>query len=296
MNFYNETKRFLKKTKADVWELTSPHVLYLSEEQGRSYASHKDDAEYRKFHDETVEIVQTNAGQILGAPHSGIALIDLGPEYPDKTLPLMIEAWKRGIDLDYIPVDVNEGYVQTAIRAARPYATRIFGVNALFDSCAAHIPVEVTGPRMVFIGLTFMNFNPQDILGVMKAIAKPGGIVAVASELLTPHNTPQDVLKHYQNQQAYEFALGPMRNLQLDPQKLDFDVRFENRRVEAGFIFRKAATDLGISAGQRIIAAVSYRYSRQEFEHILTTTIGPTRLWQSESRKNALALSEVKIG
>jgi hypothetical protein len=288
---YDETKKYLKKTDNGLWEFTSPHVLYLTTEQGKTYSSNKEDTDYNRFHDETVEIIDNNKQDILSYFDTDFTLVDLGPEYPDKTLPLMKEMHRQNRSLHYIPVDINPDYVQIAVNAAMPFAQKIYGMQSLFEECADKIPTESYSSRFVFIGLTFMNFDPDKIIQMMKIIAGQGGTIGIATELITDQNSIHDIISHYQNENVRQFALGPIKNLDIDHHKIEFDIRFDNHRVEVGFIFKSPAPHLGINIDDRMIVAVSHRYTINEFEYILKAAGSMSRLWLSKSGRTTFAIS-----
>lgn len=297
MDFYAETKKVLKLVEPGIWAITSPHVLYLSPAQGQAYSANKTNSDYNSFHDTTVNIILDNSTDIIAPYNDGFTLVDLGPEYPDKTLPLMQTAHARGVVMDYVPVDINPNYITIAENAARPYARYVQGIQSLFEDCANKIPANTHKSRMVFIGLTFMNFEPDVILKTMRSIAGPSGHVGVATEFIGPTNTPDKIEDHYRNEQVRKFALGPATNLNIDPAGLDFDIRFRNHRIEFGFVATRAIRhmepDITIAAGERIIMGVSYRYTLDEWLTILRGrhSSEQTRIWTSPSGCIGFALT-----
>lgn len=288
--FYEETKKFLKKTADGVWEITSPHVLYLSSDQGKAYSSNKADPAYNSFHDETVQIIDRHKQEILSLLGDRLTLIDLGPEYPDKTLPLIKEFQRQNKSLDYVPVDINADYVKIAEDAARPYAGRVFGIKSLFEECAGQIPAETHPHKLVFIGLTFMNFHPAKAMSMMRSIAGENGSIGFASELITDKNSIDDIKQHYLNESVSDFAMGPLKNLGVDHRDVEFNVQFNQGRVEIGFVFQTSVPDLGIDAGDRVIVGISHRYRLETLKDLLANTGRPSQVWTSDSGKTAFAL------
>lgn len=291
MNKYDETREYLHKVNSGLWEIISPHVLYLSPNQGETYSSMKENEDYNRFHDETIQIIEGKKKEILAHLDTNhLTLIDLGPEYPDKTLPLMKEMHSTGHPIDYLPVDINENYLKIAADAARPYVNRIFTLNCRFEDVAQRIQLEMVGKKFAFIGLTFMNYNPEKIIRMMKDIVGDDGAIGIATELITPQNTIDTIKHHYQNEQTRQFILEPVKNLNINLDKTEIDIRFENGRVEAGFIIKEDLPDLGIQSNDRIIVAISHRYHINDLKDILNKCSPESYIWTSESNKTAFVL------
>ena len=290
MDFYAETRTHFRKTAAGLFEITSPHVLYLSQEQAVAYSGNKQDDDYRSFHDETVLLARRHAVDITATMPNDFALIDLGPEYPDKTIPVLEQAALSAKSCHYLPVDINPDYVQIAADAALPFTHRVSGITSLFEDCACVLPKDSPNYRLVFIGLTFMNFVPKDILSTMTEISG-GGSICVASELLSPENPETKIVKNYCNPHVKEFAFQPLKNLGFDKCDVNYSVRFNEDRVEIGFVSRTSKPELDVAINDFLLIGKSYRYTEETLRETLQENTGKEpKIWVSPNKNAALAL------
>ncbi len=133
LNFKNEVLSHLRKTDESTWELTEPHLLYLDDSSATHYLEAMKNDEYSAgFHSETVEVIEKNKESILeGFTH--INLIDLGPGYPDKSLPLAKEFKSKGT-LSYYPVDVSPLYLKVAEEAMKNYVNSVTTIHERFEA------------------------------------------------------------------------------------------------------------------------------------------------------------------
>jgi len=189
-----------------------------------------------------------------------------------------------------LPVDINEDYLKIASRAAEPFANKVLPINDIFSNCYKKIPDNINFKRFVFIGLTFMNFEPEIILNGMAKIAGEGGSICIATELISATNKIEDIEKHYKNSEVEKFSMGPLLNLNVNPDALKFDIRFKNGRIEIGFIIKSEVKELGFHQGDRFISGVSYRYTAEELSNVLDNTPCKSEIWISGSEKVALAV------
>jgi len=195
----------------------------------------------------------------------------------------------------YVPVDINEKYMRMAQAAGAPFAQRAQGIRAKFCDFArarAQRP-DLYTPSMTFVGLTFMNFPPDEILDLMKKIGGRDAWFGIASELITDDNKVEDIRQHYWNRPMRDFAYGPLQNLKVLPEHLEYNVQFNQGRVEVGFIFRYTYTDLGIGGGDRIICAISHRYTKQELTDLMIKNSSEAAVFLSSNRKTAVAFGRI---
>lgn len=286
----------LRPVAPHVWE-AEHHLLYARDDQAQAYEKLKKNNGYNSFHLSLIQVMRQHASAICEHVSTPFTLIDLGPAYPDKTLPLMRHAYRHGISFDYIPVDINKKWMLTAAEVAKPYARNVRGVQNLFEKCITGLPKDMHPHRFVFIGLTFMNFDPINILNLMKKIAGPGGVVGIAQELLTDSNVIDSIRTHYQSSEFQLLSYGVLANLGVDPDPDDFIYSAifdrDRNRIEMGFFFRKPCERLGIEAGDRLITIVSHRQPYGKFARLAETQVKRPKIWLSPDRTMALAIGQV---
>src|SRR4051812_16533992 len=109
--------------KSNSFLLIEPHLLYLGAQQADDYLELMKNPKYAEsFHSDTVKLIQREVLQLFPGNLKGVTLIDLGPGYPDKSLPIAASLINRKIALDYIPVDISERFLEIAEQHLKPLA------------------------------------------------------------------------------------------------------------------------------------------------------------------------------
>ncbi|MBU0490477.1 MAG: L-histidine N(alpha)-methyltransferase [Chloroflexi bacterium] len=297
-DLFQETIRCLKPDPKceGVFLLIEPHLLYLSDEQADVYLEVMETEEYTaSFHGPTVEIIKSNLPAIFSDIEEGVSLIDMGPGYPDKSLPMVQYLKVRGIPCRYVPVDVSRPFLDLAARHVEPFVEWVYPVHAIFETCADRIPAEVYQyTTYCMIGLTFMNFPPEILVPLLQDIAGGDGRVVVASELLSDTKTEDLVLAAYRTEAARAFGFGPLRHLGFREGELAYQPVFANGRVELHYRLEQAPGDalqaLGVRAGHTIVTAVSYRYTENQLRELLRRYFKSQRVFTSPDGGTAVAI------
>lgn len=295
--YFKEVKCHLRQVDRNLWELTEPHLLYLDDTQANHYLKVMQDQSYSKsFHNETVQLIEEHLDELFNTKARAVSLIDLGPGYPDKTLPMAQFLKERSTDVYYYPVDVSQRYLNISETEMHRFCKEVMPINALFELARKRVPKEAyERPAYVVIGLTFMNFPHGYILKLLKQLAGPkNGRVIFASELITSQNTIDDILNAYRGQAMQAFTFGPLRHLGYRDDLSVFSPVFQAHRVEHRFILHQTLSDVPINMGDTVITAVSYRYTIEEITKILNDNFGDGKIWCSASNKTALLMGEAR--
>lgn len=288
-HFYNTVLSKLRRTSDSTWELTEPHLLYLDSAQSEDYLKVMQDKNYSTgFHNDTVELIESHLPDLF--PHStDISIIDLGPGYPDKSLPMAKFLKNRGQHVFYYPVDVSADYLKISEEAMRPFCQSIVPIQSLFETASQKINAEAYQKKVfVLIGLTFMNFPSQDIIKLLKSLSGPNGHVLFASELISEINSTEKIVSAYQGDAMRAFTFGPLKHLGFHEDQVTFKPIFQNQRVENRFHILEALPGLDIKAFDTVVTAVSYRYTIQDLSHLTDVNFKNKKIWISKSSKTAL--------
>lgn len=257
----------LKREGVDRWLLTEPHLLYLETVDAQNYLEAMKTSRYSSgFHSDAVKIITKYSGLIVGT-RSRLCLVDLGPGYPDKTLPIAQYCKDKLVSLQYVPVDINQSFLDIATAEVRKYTTDIKPIQALFEECADKIPAAPSQDILVMIGLTFMNFSPNKILSLLKKLGGQHGRALIACEILSPGKSIDEILRRYRTPEAQEVAFNPIRSLGAVKDDITYSVEFKDGRIEMSFQLRRALANL--PAGSNIVTAVSYRYTESELRQYI---------------------------
>ncbi len=292
--YFDEVSRHLRQVSERMWELTEPHLLYLDSEQSDQYLQVMQDRQYATtFHNDTVQLIHAHLDELFADPAAAISLIDLGPGYPDKSLPIAQFLKARSQAVHYYPVDVSREYLGIAQEAMAPYCTEVVPIHALFDQAARLLPATASQRCVhVLIGLTFMNFPQRQILALLKHLAgSTQGRVIFASELITAENPIETILQAYRGEAMRTFSFGPLRHLGLRDSMATFVPTFGHQRVEMRFSLQEDVPALALQKGDTVITAVSYRYTPEELAQILRDHFTDGQIWHSESGKTALVMA-----
>lgn len=230
-----------------------------------------DEDYHSSFHNQTVEVLQSDPKGLLGDLSSSVvSYFDLGPGYPDKSLPLLKWMASNQCQVTYMPVDISASFLMVAEKAVNPYVKASQGFHCKFDELPSRISAHGKGQVMVMLGLTFMNFTSDTIISLLKVIAGKGGKVIIASELANA-KTEESITSSYRSEEARKLGFGPLANLGFCPEDFDYRVRFYASRVEMYFIARKASAQDGVAfkAGEEIVTAISYRYTSEILQGLL---------------------------
>lgn len=278
--------------------LTEPHLLYMSADQAKSYLEAMEDPDYASsFHCPTVKLIESNLPEIFWNVSESVSLIDLGPGYPAKSIPMAKYLQEQGVHCTYIPVDVSNHFLEIAEKTMAPFAARVYPIHATFETCSGHIPSgALRQTTYCMIGLTFMNFMSDQILPLLKEISHNQGRVIIASELVTEHNTIEKILSSYRTPEAQQVGFGPLHHLGLAGDQLTYHPVFANGRVELQFSLNGDPNDelqsLGLREGNIIVTAVSYRYRKEEITALMDRYFKSYRTFISMDGATMLAVGE----
>ncbi len=253
-------------------EITSPHVLYLSEEQSDGYLAAMANRDYSGFHSETAIAIERHAAEIIG-PSRAVQLIDLGPGFPDKAIPLGRHCRSRGVKLRYCAVDVNARFLDLATKEMAKYSAETQGIRALFEEAAPLIPASPDDHRILMLGLTFMNFAPARILSTLSELVPGGGSLLIAAQLIEGPASIPAIVRQYETDEARWVAFGPLKLLGAREEEVTYHVEFAEHRIEMSFAFRGAPPsplkNLGLGSGDRVLTAISHRWTGAELRELL---------------------------
>lgn len=285
------------KKRKGYFLLNEPHLLYLSDEQSNLYLDVMKSEDYSaSFHGPTVEIINKALSDLFSETGKGVTLIDMGPGYPDKSLPMVRYLKDRQVPCVYVPVDISRSFLDIAAQHVRPYVERVHPVHAPFEECRAFIPGDVYRyTAFCMIGLTFMNFFPEKLLPLLKNIAGENGFVIVASELLTSQKSPDVVLASYRTREAQDFGFGPLKLLGLRQDRVTYQPQFVNGRVELQYCLTQDPggnlVQTGMKSGDTVVTAVSYRYTTGQLSSLLEQYFRRHQMFISRDGGTALALA-----
>jgi uncharacterized SAM-dependent methyltransferase len=278
---------------SSIW-LSEPQNLYLAPDQANAYLDlMKDDRYAGAFHDPVKTLISQSVELLTSGIQPSAALIDLGPGYPDKTIPLFDFLKAHRIPFTYYPVDISQTFLEIATEAALEHSVAVRPIRCLFQELPPLVD-EVTSDhksRLVILGLTFMNFPPSQVLSFLTPLIGPLDRLVVATELF-PARAIGSILTPYIDGTAERFNRRLLSLIGLDTDDLKYFAELNGHNIEIGFkavgeILFAGAT---IRAGTRVITATSYRYAPQELVDLLIGSFRNVDLVQNDLKSVALAI------
>jgi hypothetical protein len=256
------------------WMLKSPHFLYTNSTGALAYEDLKKHIDPDSFHNKLADLFVKAAPEICARIGEPFTLMEFGPGEETKESQQLIISAAAGPHgaADYFAVDCCENWVKIADTFMKLAARKTYAHHGYFEDAAGHVPPDFHPTRLAMINLTYMNFPPHDILGTLKRSVGEGGFILIAQELITPQNTIPVILEHYNTEYMQAIAFGPLRREQVNWTNVDYDLRFANQRVEAGYIFHEPFTfvsggnTIDVEREGRVVTIRSERRTEEELK------------------------------
>ncbi|MFH1654898.1 MAG: L-histidine N(alpha)-methyltransferase [Pseudomonadota bacterium] len=268
----------LDPERPGVWNFYNPKNLYLTDSQGKLYLELMGDDRYTsRFHDPAEILIKNNSERLVDYfKDDSILIVDLGPGYPSKTFSIIDTLLARGKSVQYWAIDVNDHFCKIARDAiARRGVEESYAKKMLFENTAEAIrKAGIDYPKLIIIGLTFMNFDSEYILKLLADCASHKSDVCLSAIECIGDIDVERLMEGYKTNNARKFVFAPLSILGLVDNQVEYAVSFRNQRIETAFTLKRVPPKLkahGVKDGDKIIAAISYRYTAAQYESLLKT-------------------------
>lgn len=264
--FKNRAINSIKNIANGVWDFSDSLLLYNSSgSQIYEQLQEVDTPYFTLVTKPEREYLQSIAQRIASTLPDNFEYIDLGPGTEHKEQLLFDELKKQGKTFTYIPVDISDHFLDIAESHASKQGILVRRIKASFEELPELLGEPHTS-RFVSIGLTFSNYQPQDILKLVVDIAGKNGYVFINAQMRDRVDMVE-LQKVYQDD-AIHLVDDKMRLIGLDPIQ---DIT--PRLVDDGFyvtcfILRSNSTleDMHIKNGDKLIVFQSLRYTKDSLE------------------------------
>jgi hypothetical protein len=253
--------------------LHRPANLYLIEKQADMYLKLMSQPYGDGFHAKIRSLIATHREDLLAGFGQRLDLIDLGPGYPDKSFPLLWYMQQQKMTGRYMPVDISRRFLDVAVTACRPFGFTIVPHHSLFEELPEQLPKNSdAAQRLVMMGVTFMNYAPEEMVPLLRRMVRPGDSAVIAGELYNEESTVS-MIAPYETAEAKHFNFLPLELLGIPESSLQYFVRLARSRIEMGFtvLHPIQIAGLQIQHDQEIVTSLSYRYGYEELLSILST-------------------------
>ena len=205
------------------------------------------------------------ASQIVSMLPDGFEYVDLGPGSEHKEQFIFDEAKKQQKHFTYTPVDISERFLELAEAHARAQGIEVHTVQAPFEELVEKLGAP-RAPRFVSIGLTYSNYEPAFILGLLKQVAGEGGYTFINSQ-------QRDRVDMEQIQRIYKEDVYGIAKSKLELVGLAVDQDVASISTDDGIRAwctlknsSKILEKLGVTAGARLLIFQSLRSDKASLE------------------------------
>lgn len=289
----------ITKKNMTIW-LDQPQNLYLTGKQANTYLDLMRDKEYSKnFHNPLRDLLSRKKELLLENLIEPICIIDMGPGYPDKTLPLFAYLKKKKLKCCYMPVDISPKFLSVATQALQPYGFPIKPQNCLFEELPSRLSHSSfsndRGCRLIILGLTFMNYRPLQIAKLLSKIARPRDVILLATEHVES-DREEKIVSPYRTQKAEKFGFMPLEMLDVNRNKVRYFATFSRGRIEMGFKILEPIQlhGLVLYPETKVVTAISYRYTYKQFRAFLRKHFQVLNIFSDLSKRVSMATLRIK--
>ncbi len=265
--YRNRAVHSLKNIGDGLWDYSDSLLLYVPGGDDEYEASQSPEKDYAKLiTDPERQYLSDIAPDIAAELPDEFEYIDLGPGTAHKEQSLLDEFAKLGKQFAYRPVDISKHYLKMAEEYATKQEIAVKPVLSPFESLSELLG-PVTIPRFASLGLTYINYDPTDILTMLRSIAGADGKIFINAQI-----RERTDMKAVTNAYAIDAAAGMLNAklnvLGIDPETGVSDVTC-NDSVQTWVTVSKVPlkiASLGIKTGDKLLTFQSLRPSLNQFE------------------------------
>ena len=287
-----------------VWNIADSKLWYLTPEQAQGFL----DLEQGKFYQKDViqkeiDLVNENMDDIIkeiGAKKP-LNIIDLGCGDGKKAV-LFIGNLKDKLKIRYCPIDISSYMVAKALERIKElnvgevveFQWNISDFDNLDNVATLLRNKEYPKNFFLLMGNTLGNFEINELLYSISTSMKEGDYLLIGNGLDNRHH--DEIVKSYHEPNVDKWLSKIIQQVGLDKKDVEFGVRFRNSRVELYYTIiadKKISFQdkhIYFSKGDQIVVAVSYKYTKDEFEEFMHLYFNRARVFTTKDKSYALAL------
>lgn len=270
--FKKQALESIKSISPNIWDFSDSSLLYVNPKAVDAYEEiQKEGDPYRDLVTipETEYISKISSSLTLELPNN-FYYIDLGPGTEHKEKFLFNALKNQNKKFTYFPVDISPYILKTSKNFASELEIETKPILASFEECADYLPNDGIY-RFVSIGLTFVNYNIQDIFKLFENIVDQSGSIFINSHIRERTNIQK--IRDLYVAQLESMILPKIQLLNLEFKDLEnIEV---NDKVEVWCTIKNSSSILnekGIKAGDKFLVFQSLRYSLDELKSEIMKT------------------------
>lgn len=289
--------------KTRVWDLADSKLWYLTPKQSQGYLDLEKTEGYKKsIIEKEVALIKKHMKNVIELlPFKSCNIVDLGCGNGKKAS-LFIEDLSKHLELRYCPIDISAYMVSKAANMIRKlkvgdvleFKWNISDFENLDNITPLFRDYKFKHHLMLLLGNTMGNFDREDILhGIKKSMTK-GDVLLIGNGIT--NGKKNNWVKEYKDNVINKWLIQIPQLLGLKKEDVEYDVRFVNSRVEELYLLKKdkeikhLGRKVQFKKGDIIIVAISYKYSKDEFNNILSNFFSYVKIYFDSQETYGLAV------
>ena len=194
--------------------------------------------------------------------------IDLGPGSEHKEQYAFDQILEQKKKCVYRPVDISEKFLTKAAEYAEKQGISTEPVQASFEELP-NVLQKSKVPRFVSLGLTYSNYDPQEILKLLTDIAGSNGYVFIGAQIRERIDVKR--LVEIYAKDVLSIATAKLKLLGLDA-KVDIEDLHTDEGIQMWCTLKKVTprlAEMGLKIGDRILLFQSLRPSMEKLKQDL---------------------------
>ena len=258
----------IKKMSEGVWDYSDSLLLYTpGGELEYETIQHGDDPYAELITKPERAYLAKIASQIVEELPDNFVFVDLGPGTNHKEQFIFDTAKAQGKSFTYVPVDISQYYLKLAAEYTSAQGIAVNPAQSAFEELPGKIPGSES--KFVSLGLTFSNYDPKEIIPMLRDIAGPNGHVFINSQIRDRINMSQ--ISELYAHDVRAIADSKITLLGLDP-TADIVARESDDGVRVWYTLGAITPALeakGLKPGDKLFMFQSLRYTKAALEEAL---------------------------
>lgn len=181
--FRNRAFNALKPMGNNIWDFSDSLLLYVPGTEEEYESAQQVESPYHQLVTKPErQYLEGIASTIVSELPQEFEYVDLGPGTEHKEQFIFDEAKRQGKKFSYVPVDISNKFLALSSSYASQQEIPTRPERSSFEVLPARMGAPNI-PRYVSIGLTYTNYEPKQILELLKSIAGEHGLAFINSQI-----------------------------------------------------------------------------------------------------------------
>lgn len=267
--FKDRAFKSLKRISDDTWDYSDSLLLYISSGVTVYESAQDTDTPYfRLVTKPEHEYLQSITKEVVSMLPDNFEYIDLGPGTEHKEQFFFDEFKKQGKTFTYIPVDISDYYLNVAEKHAIKQGIKTKTLKTSFEELPEIIGKNSVPRFISLLGLTFSNYDPEEILKLLINIADKDSLIFTDTQM--PERTNMIELQKFYQQAISNMYVDKIKLIGLKSDDVSPIIVDKNIQAWCSIINNnKELEKLGIKEGDKIMVFQSLRYTKESLENEL---------------------------